>query len=188
MQTAIFADAQTESRRAGVMRGRWGACLAVRTPPAAFYLCYMRRCRLNWAMSRRFDRFNIFECSAAHSTTAFEAPLASRVFDQKPPHGLGRCSKEVTSAIPMLSFLGIHEAQVRFMYKRRRLQRLTGPFLRHLLCRQSPQFVVDERQELLCGSPWKSSSWAIGSRLGSTTTRHARPRTQRAGSAAGRSL
>jgi hypothetical protein len=68
---------------------------------------------------------------------------------QNPPHGLSGGREEVVSAVPVLSFLHIHQADVRLMDQCRGLEGLARLLLGHLLGGQLPQFVVDQGQELL---------------------------------------
>ena len=74
------------------------------------------------------------------------------LLDQNPPHRLGCSGEEMPTAVPVLSLFRIHEPEIGFMDQGRGLQRLAGILLRHLLRRQLPQFVVNERQQLF-GSP-----------------------------------
>ena len=58
-------------------------------------------------------------------------------------------AKKCPASIPVLGLLGIHQPDVRLMHQRRGLQRLARLLLGHLGGGQLPQFLVDQRQELL---------------------------------------
>ena len=76
-------------------------------------------------------------------------PLATDVVDQNPPHCFGGGGKEMPAAIPVLTLFTAHEPQIDLVHQRRRLERLARRLLRHLLGGQSPQRIVDQRQQLL---------------------------------------
>ena len=57
----------------------------------------------------------------------------------------------MATAIPVLCLLDIDQPDIGLMHQRRRLQRLSGFLLSQFRRRQFPQFVVDQRQELLGG-------------------------------------
>jgi hypothetical protein len=77
--------------------------------------------------------------------------LPPRLIDQQSAHRLRSRSEEVSPAVPMVVGLAIDEADIDFMNKSRGLKRLAGSFLSHLLRRQSPQLVIDQRQQILGG-------------------------------------
>lgn len=79
----------------------------------------------------------------------FDAILAAGVLDQYPPHGLGCGGEEVTPIVPRLLTVPAHESQVGFVDQCRRLERLPRLFVRQPGSRQFPQFVIDQRQQLL---------------------------------------
>ena len=64
-------------------------------------------------------------------------------------HGLGRGGKEMAATVPLLGLLDIDQPEVGLVDQGGRLQRLAGRLLGQLPRRQPPQFVVDQRQELL---------------------------------------
>ena len=64
------------------------------------------------------------------------------------PHGLGRGSKKVAPAVPVLGLLDIHQPHIRLVNQPSRLKRLAGLLLHHFLGGQLSQFSVDERQHL----------------------------------------
>jgi hypothetical protein len=74
------------------------------------------------------------------------APIASLLgrlllpcmFDQYPPHRLGRSPEEMPPAVPLLSLINIHQTQIRLMHQRRRLQRLSGLLVCQPCRRQFP--------------------------------------------------
>jgi hypothetical protein len=55
---------------------------------------------------------------------ALSAFLAASVVDEDAAHRLGRRREEVSTAVPLLGFLGVHQAQIRFVDQRRGLERL----------------------------------------------------------------
>src|SRR5262249_36313373 len=83
--------------------------------------------------------------------TVFGARAPSGVLDQNAPHGLCCGGKEMAAAVPVLGFLVINQAQVRFMHQRGRLKCLPWLLLGQSLSRELAQLVVDQRQELLGG-------------------------------------
>ena len=58
----------------------------------------------------------------------------------------------MSTAIPMLNFLNIHQPNVSLMHQRSRLKCLVGCFLVHLLRRRLAQLFVYQRQQLLRGA------------------------------------
>jgi len=65
-------------------------------------------------------------------------------------HRLGRRAEEMLTVVPALvSVAG--EPQPRLMDERRRLQGLAGGFVGHPGRREPPQFVIDQREQLLGG-------------------------------------
>ena len=85
------------------------------------------------------------------AAAVLDPSLAAGVLDQDAAHRFGRSGKEMSPAVPVLRFLPVHEADVDFMNQGRRLEGLPCGFLGHLLRRESAQFVVDLRQQLLGG-------------------------------------
>ena len=77
--------------------------------------------------------------------------MASSVLDQDAAHGLGGRSEEMTAVLPVRRLLGVHQAEVGLVDQGGRLQRLAGPLPGQLVGRQTAEFVVDQRQELLGG-------------------------------------
>src|SRR5262245_24012967 len=55
----------------------------------------------------------------------------------------------MSPTVPVLGFLAVHQPKIGFVNKGRPLQCLAGLLPAHFLRSQLPQFVVDERQELL---------------------------------------
>src|SRR5262249_39058427 len=79
--------------------------------------------------------------------------LVPRPLDEKLPHGLGGCAKEVATAIPAWRWIPAYEPKIGFVHQGCGLQGLTRLLARQPLSGQSPQLFVNERQELL-GSGW----------------------------------
>ena len=55
--------------------------------------------------------------------------FAPGIVDENAAHGLGRGGKEMTAMIPLIPMSFSHQAKIRFMNQRRRLQSLT-PFVK----------------------------------------------------------
>jgi hypothetical protein len=91
----------------------------------------------------------IVKLDALELSAAFGALLASRLLDENPSNCLGRGGEEEAAAVPLLNLFGIHKPEIRLVYQCRRLKRLAGFLMVHLLGRQPPQLIVDERQKLL---------------------------------------
>ena len=85
------------------------------------------------------------------ATAALEALLLPGPLDQDPPHRLGRGREEVPLIVPLLRGRLIDQPHICLVYQRRCLERLTRFFIGELCGRQFPQFVVDQRQQLLGG-------------------------------------
>ena len=81
------------------------------------------------------------------SAALLVAPGA-RMVDQDVPHDPRRYGKKV-SAVPPRDVLRIDEPQVRLIDQCRRLQAVARVLVPHVLSRDSMEFVVDERQQLL---------------------------------------
>ena len=71
--------------------------------------------------------------------------LAARIFDQNPPHRLGRSDEEVPTALPLLRLLAADQPQIGLMDQCGRLQCLAGRFQGQSSGGQSPQLFVDQR-------------------------------------------
>src|SRR5262249_36779659 len=84
---------------------------------------------------------------------AFAGLLSPGVVNEDAAHSLSRRCKEMTPAVPILRFIGIHQAQVSLVNQGRRFQRLPRLFLSQFLGRQFAQLIINQRQEL-CGSLW----------------------------------
>jgi len=78
-----------------------------------------------------------------------DALLAARLLDEDAAHGLRRGGEEMAAMFPFLLRVRIHQTDIRFMHKRRRFQCLTRRFPRQLGSRQTPQLLVDHRQQPL---------------------------------------
>ncbi len=83
----------------------------------------------------------------------FHSLFAARNLDQNPPHRHCGGSEKVAVVVPTLRRRRAHQPHVRLMYEGRRLQRVSGFFLRQIRRRQFPQIVVNERQKL-AGRRW----------------------------------
>jgi hypothetical protein len=59
-----------------------------------------------------------------------------RLLEEDAAHGLGGCGKEMSTTVPMLRLLHIHQSEVRFMNQGRGFKRLARLLLGQLLCRQ----------------------------------------------------
>jgi hypothetical protein len=94
------------------------------------------------------DRLLDIEIEPQAIAAALKAVLASGVLDQDTTHGLGRRGKEVTAIFELLI---ANQAQIRFMHKRRSVERLPRLLAGHLRRGKPAQLVVDQRQELRRG-------------------------------------
>jgi hypothetical protein len=71
------------------------------------------------------------------------------LFHKNSPHGFGRSREEVPAAIPTLLIRCADQSKVGFVHQGRGLQSLPGVFLSEARCGEFPQFLVNERQELV---------------------------------------
>ena len=78
--------------------------------------------------------------------------LATDLFNEDAPHGLGGGREEMPPRIPMLHAVNIDQAQVRLVHQGRGLQRLGAALLGHVRTGQLPQLLVDQRQEFPRGA------------------------------------
>ena len=78
-----------------------------------------------------------------------DALLASRLLHEDAAHGLRRGGEEMAAMFPFLLLVRIHQANIRFMDKRRGFQCLTRRLLREHAGRQTSQLLVNHRQQLL---------------------------------------
>jgi hypothetical protein len=85
-----------------------------------------------------------------------EPQLPPGPVNQDSPHCLGRDAKEM---LAVREVMVAHQAQIRLMHQRRRIEGLSRVFLSQLCCRQGPQFVVHQRQQFL------RSRWIAGLNL-----------------------
>ena len=76
--------------------------------------------------------------------------LASGPVDEDATHRFGGGPEEVRAVLPRLAGR-VHQLQPCFMDEGRRLEGVAGRFASHLLRRQSAQFVVEQRQQLIGG-------------------------------------
>ena len=83
-------------------------------------------------------------CAAA----ALGVPVPPRVIDQNAPHNLRRDREEVRTIGP-LHVLLIHETNVSFIDERGGLKGVALSFPAHVAARESVQFVVDQRIQLV---------------------------------------
>ena len=67
--------------------------------------------------------------------------------EQDPPHRFSRGGEEVPAAVPVPDVLSVHQAEVRLVDQRRRLQRLPRLFMGQPLSRQLAQLFVDEWEQ-----------------------------------------
>jgi hypothetical protein len=83
-------------------------------------------------------RLDLVEVEAATSAPGLAGLLVPGPVDQDPAHGLGG-GEEVPAAVPVLGLLPAHQPQVRLVYQRGRLQRLSRLLLGQPLRRQLAQ-------------------------------------------------
>jgi hypothetical protein len=78
--------------------------------------------------------------------------LAAGVLDQNPPHCFRRRGEEMPSVVPLWSLLDADQPQIGLMHQGGRLQSLAGVLAGHTDRRQFAEFLIHQRQQLLCGS------------------------------------
>ena len=76
------------------------------------------------------------------------APLGPGSLHQDATHGFSRGGEEVTSAVPAIRPLDVHESKVSFMHECGGLEGMTGRLGSHSGSRQFPQLVIDEREQV----------------------------------------
>ena len=74
--------------------------------------------------------------------------MLARRIDQNPAHLSGRHRKEVRAVLP-LDPVDIDEPQIRLVDQGGRLQRVSRALAVHVPLRQPPQFLVNERRQLV---------------------------------------
>jgi hypothetical protein len=84
---------------------------------------------------------------ALQSAAMPDCLFAAGIVDQDPAHRFGGGGKEVASPIPGRRVAP--DAEPGFMHQRGRLEGLTRTFLGHAMGSQSPQVLIDQRQQLL---------------------------------------
>ena len=94
------------------------------------------------------DRAGVIELDSLEITTMLQAFSPPCLFDQDPPHRLGRGSKEMAAAVPVLGLVNVHQAQVRLVNHGRRLEGLAGWLVGQLLGGKAPKLGIDQRQQL----------------------------------------
>lgn len=85
-------------------------------------------------------RIDVAQIDPLAVSPALERLLAVGVIDEKTPHGFGRSGKKVAARIPVPGLFDVDEFDEYFVDEPRRLQRLTGLFLRHLRRGEFAQF------------------------------------------------
>ena len=85
---------------------------------------------------------------AAATTSPFLAATIASPVHQDPVHGFGRGCEEVASPVPGLPWLITDKPEVRLVDQGCGLECLPRLLVGQFLCRQSTQFVIDQRQEL----------------------------------------
>src|SRR6266545_269591 len=85
------------------------------------------------------------------AAAVLQAPLPPSRLDEDTAHGLGRGREEVPAAVPVLGLLHVNQTQVGLVDEGSGLQGLAGRLLGEFRRRQSPQFLVDQGEELLGG-------------------------------------
>ena len=85
--------------------------------------------------------------SGATSSTLV-GPTRPRQVDEDPSHDTGRGPEEVSPTLPLRLSL-IDESDVGLVHEGRCLQRMTCRFTTHVRSRQTSEFVVEERYELV---------------------------------------
>jgi hypothetical protein len=98
-----------------------------------------------------FLHLGVVQRQSTRATALFDSLAPPGLFDQDSAHGLGGSAKEMGPICEMSVSGRADKAQVGFMDKRCRVQRVLGPFTSHLSRRQLAQFVVNQWQQLLSG-------------------------------------
>jgi hypothetical protein len=75
--------------------------------------------------------------------------VTSRLVHEDALHDLGRCSIEVSATFPLLVLASIDKPHTQLMHERRCLESLPCLLLGQPHCRQLPQLVIYQRQQLL---------------------------------------
>src|SRR5262245_27750418 len=120
----------------------------------------------------RFRDGNVLQRHTIDVAASLLALLPPRLLDQNPPHRFGGSGEEVAAGVegarsqgpgargrvclgwllaPGSRALIPYQSQIRLVHQRRGLERLSRLLVRQLRGGQLPQFVIDERQELLGG-------------------------------------
>ena len=71
--------------------------------------------------------------------------FSAGLLDQDTAYGRGRGRKEMLAILKALVFPA-HQSEPGLMHQRRGLEGVTRPFVGHLVRRQLPEFVIDERE------------------------------------------
>jgi len=82
-------------------------------------------------------------------TAMLDALLAASLLHENAAHGLCRGREVMAAMFPILLLFRVHQANIRFVHERRGLQGLTHWFPRQHAGRQTPQILVNQRQQLL---------------------------------------
>ena len=75
--------------------------------------------------------------------------FSARAVDQDAPHGLGRGSKEVAAAVPVLGLVHVHQTEIRFVDQGCGLEGLAGLLAGEFLRSQAAQLTIDQGEKLL---------------------------------------
>jgi hypothetical protein len=81
----------------------------------------------------------------------FATILAAGVLDQDPAHRLRGCCEEVIMAVPLRPGTLADEPEIRLVHQIGKLEALPRVLAGELPGGESAQFLVDQRQDLLCG-------------------------------------
>ena len=84
----------------------------------------------------------------ARAAPALGIPALACVINQDAAHHLRGDGEELSPVLPAGAPL-VHQLQVRFVQKRRRLQRVVGPFPPHVKVRKPAQFFMDHGHQLV---------------------------------------
>ena len=92
------------------------------------------------------------ERNARPVSAALVGLFATGILDEDAPHGLGCRGVEMKAAIPLLSVLAAHEAQVRLVYQGGCFKGLARFFVSESLGGEPAQLVIHHGQKLLGGA------------------------------------
>ena len=92
--------------------------------------------------------FDSFQIDALLAAAMPLCRFSARSFDQNAPHCFSSSAKEMGPACPLLTLIS-YQPEPGLMDERGGLERVSGRLISHLMRRQTAQFVIDQRQQLI---------------------------------------